>query len=135
MEVEAKVRLDEAGLRKVLGNLAQRGLVLSSPERQRDVYFAERGFRQQVLGPGSPVVRVRYADSGTTLSLKRLTHEEGVWEEAETAVHDGAVAESIIVSSGAEHAVTVVKSRRMTRLAGLEIIIDEVDGLGTFLEL
>jgi len=135
MEVESKIKLDELQLRRVLGELAERGLGLSGPERQRDVYFAERGFRQQVQGPGSYAIRVRYTDSKTTLNLKRLTHEDGVWEEAETAVQDGAVAETIIVSAGAEHAVTVVKSRRAGWLAGLEICIDEVDGLGTFLEL
>src|SRR5262249_54632656 len=102
---------------------------------QRDVYFTERGFRDRVHGPGSAIVRVRYTPSGTTLNMKRLTSRDGVWEEVETQVHDGRVAERVMDAMGAELAVVVEKGRRSGRFGEIEILIDDVEGLGTYLEL
>ncbi|MGW1131886.1 class IV adenylate cyclase [Streptomyces griseoluteus] len=135
MEVESKVRLEPGEEDRLASTLKQLAIAPGEPARQRDVYYKERGFRDRVQGPGSYLVRVRYTDAGTTLNMKRLTAQDGVWEETETSVGRGEVAESIIQAIGAEHAVTVAKVRRMATVDDLEVIIDEVDDLGTFLEL
>src|SRR5438132_35869 len=112
MEVEIKVPLDSdqlAELERVLSDLA---ISIGQPETQRDVYFKERGFRTKTQGPGSYLVRVRYAGIAAVLNMKRLTNTDGVWEETETEVHKGEVVEKIIVTIGAEHALTVEKTRR-----------------------
>ncbi|GAB3901184.1 class IV adenylate cyclase [Kibdelosporangium lantanae] len=135
MEVESKVLLEPRDVTTITVRLTELGVNLDRPEIQRDVYYKERGFRDKVQGPGSYLVRVRYKQSGTVLNMKRLTNLDGVWDEVETAVDDGKVAEQIVEAIGAEHAVTVAKERRKAKDGDLEIIIDVVDGLGTFLEL
>jgi len=135
VEIEAKVLLDDAERLRLVQVIERAGLTLSDPVVQRDVYFKERGFRQRVHGPGSCLVRVRYEFGRTTLNMKRLTQRDGVWEEVETPVGNGMVAESIIQSIGGEHAVTVTKSRRSARLDRLDILIDDVQDLGSFLEV
>lgn len=134
MEVECKVKLHAKEADALGDELTQRGIRLGNPETQRDVYFKERGFRQHVQGAGSYLVRVRYG-SKITLNMKHLTNQDGVWEEVESEIQDGGVAEQIIEAIGGERAVTVTKSRRMGSLGNLEVIIDNVEELGTFLEL
>lgn len=135
MEVESKVRLEPGEEDRLTEKLKELAVSTGEPTRQQDVYYKEQGFRDRVQGPGSYLVRVRYAGERATLNMKRLTTQDGVWEEVETPVQDGAVAETIIRAIGAEHAVTVTKVRRMTMVDDLEVIIDVVEGLGTFLEL
>lgn len=135
MEVESRIKLDEGERERLIGELAARQVALSAPVPQRDVYFKERGFRDRVHGPGSAIVRVRYTPSETTLNMKRLTSRDGVWEEFETVIQDGEVAERIMAAMGAEPAVTVRKTRRSGRLGEIEIQLDDVEGLGTYLEV
>jgi predicted adenylyl cyclase CyaB len=135
METERRVRLSAEELEPLVAALELRGIFLGASQLQKDVYYKERGFRTRTQGPGAWIVRVRYTESRHWLTMKRLTNEDGVWEETETVIDDGTVVERILTSIGAEHAVTVNKSRRLAKLGDMEVIIDEVSDLGTFLEL
>jgi len=135
VEVESRVKLSSAEQERLIGELAARQIELASPVLQRDVYFKERGFRDSVHGPGSAIIRIRYMPSAVTLNMKRLTTQDGVWEEFETKIQDGNVAERIMHAMGAELAVIVRKKRRSGRIGEIEVQIDEVEELGTYLEL
>ena len=63
MEVESRVELSVAEHERLIGELAARQIVLTTPVLQRDVYFKERGFRDRVHGPGSAITRIRYTPS------------------------------------------------------------------------
>jgi predicted adenylyl cyclase CyaB len=130
-----KVRLTVDEAARLASVLDRRGLRLGAPADQRDVYYKEAGFRDRVNGPGDFLIRLRYAPDRTTLNMKKLTHTDGVWEEMETDVADGAVVEHIIKTTGVEHAVTVRKARRKSRTDGIEVILDDVAELGPFLEV
>lgn len=135
MEIEMKIWLNETDLPKIERFVKARQSPLSPPKTQLDVYFKERGFRTKPQGPGSYLVRVRYMDNVTTLTMKRLTDRDGVWEEVETRVDSGDVVERVIDALGAERAVRFEKIRRECSIDGLEVIVDEVTDLGTFLEV
>jgi len=135
VEVESRVKLSRGEQQRIIGELAARQIALAAPVLQRDVYFAERGFRDRVHGPGSAIARIRYSPSEITLNMKRLTDQDGVWEEIETTIHDGDVAELIMVAMGAEPVVVVRKKRRSGRFGEIEVQIDEVEHLGTYLEV
>lgn len=135
MEVESRVKLNKVEQERVIGQLAARRITLAEPVRQRDVYFVERGFRDRNHGPGSAITRIRYTPSGATLNMKRLTSLDGVWEEFETRIQDGDVAERIMHAMGAELAVVVNKTRRSGRFGEIEVQIDDVAELGTYLEV
>lgn len=135
VEVESRVKLSIAERQRIIGELAARRIVLGPPISQRDVYFSERGFRDRVHGPGSAITRIRYTPSETTLNMKRLTRQDGVWEEIETRIDDGDVAERILAAMGAELAVIVQKTRRSGHFGEIEVLIDDVDQLGAYLEV
>lgn len=135
VEVEKRVKLIMGEKERLLRALADRQITLSSPVWQRDVYFAERGFRKRAHGPGSSIARIRYASSKASLNMKRLTSCAGVWEEIETQVDDGDIAERIMDAVGAERVVVVEKRRRSGRFGDIELQLDEVAELGTYLEL
>lgn len=135
VEVESRIKLDTGERERLIKALAVRKIMLSAPVSQRDVYFMERGFRDRVHGPGSTIVRVRYTPSETTLNMKRLTVRNGVWEECETTIQDGHVAERIMDAMGAEPAVVVRKARRSGHLGDIEIQLDEVEELGIYFEV
>ena len=135
MEVESRVKLSIGEQERLIDQLTARHIVLSSPVCQRDVYFAERGFRDRIHGPGSAITRIRYTPSETTLNMKRLTSRDGVWEEFETTIQDGEVAHRIMHAVGAELVVIVNKTRRSGRYGQIEVQIDDVEGLGTYLEV
>lgn len=135
MEVESRVKLSTDEKERLIGQLAARQITLNPPVTQRDVYFAEHGFRDRVHGPGSAITRIRYTPSEVTLNMKRLTGHDGVWEEVETAIHDGGVAERVMEAMGAELAVIVTKTRRSGHVGEIEVQIDDVEELGTYLEV
>jgi adenylate cyclase, class 2 len=135
VEVESRAKLGIGEREELIAALAGRRIALTPPVWQRDVYFKERGFRDRVHGPGSAIARVRYTASETTLNMKRLTGRDGVWEEVETRIQDGQVAERIMDAMGAEVAVVVEKTRRSGRFGEIEILIEDVEGLGTYLEV
>jgi predicted adenylyl cyclase CyaB len=135
VEVESRVKLSGGEQEWLIGELAARQIALAAPVLQRDVYFKERGFRDRVHGPGSAIIRVRYTPSEVTLNMKRLTTHDGVWEEFETKIQDGNVAERIMDAMGAELAVIVTKNRRSGHFGEIEVQIDEVEELGTYLEV
>lgn len=135
MEVESRVKLNTGEEQRLIDQLAARHIELKAPVPQRDVYYAERGFRDRVLGPGSAITRIRYTPSEVTLNMKRLTGHGGIWEEVETRIQDGDVAERIMAAMGAELAVVVRKTRRSGQFGEVEVQIDDVEELGTYLEV
>jgi predicted adenylyl cyclase CyaB len=135
VEVESRVKLNTGEKERLISRLAARRVVLNAPARQRDVYYAERGFRDRVHGPGSAITRIRYTPSEVTLNMKRLTGDDGVWEEVETRIQDGDVAECVMAAMGAELVVVVQKTRRSGQFGAVEVQIDDVEELGTYLEV
>jgi adenylate cyclase class 2 len=135
VEVECRVRLSTGEEQRLIDQLTARQIVLNAPVPQRDVYYAERGFRDRVHGPGSAITRIRYTPSEITLNMKRLTRHGGIWEEVETRIQDGDVAERVMEAIGAELVVVVRKTRRSGQFGEIEMQIDDVEELGTYLEV
>jgi adenylate cyclase class 2 len=135
MEVEMKVPLEAGRLSEIEKQLDRLGVSLAEPEIQRDVYFRGKGADSQSKGPGSDLIRVRHEKGEAVLTIKRQTDRAGIWEELETAIGNGAIAERIVVGSGAEHAITVEKSRRKGNFGRIEVLVDDVRGLGLYLEV
>jgi len=82
------------------------------------------------------------ADDGDDEGTTRLTYkgplveaESKTREEFETAVADGAAAAGILDGLGFEPAAEVRKRRRRYRLDGYVVTLDDVDGVGEFMEV
>lgn len=137
-EVELKVRADHESLRAALDDA---GAEHRKSVRQVDTYynaphrdFAEtdealRIRRETVLdGDDAETAKVTY--KGPLIEAESKTREE-----FETAVVDGEAMAGVLDGLGFTPAATVEKDRAFYALDGYTVVLDDVAGLGSFLEI
>ena len=127
MEVELKAPAPK-DVERTLGKLGAKKL---SEEHEKDVYYDSAG---RLLRDGK-TLRLRYAGHEKTLTYKGPnTHKEvKAMEELEVAV-DGDI-ESILSRVGMSEDLVKEKLRATFELNGVKINVDDVTGLGRFVEL
>lgn len=136
IEVKAKLRDQDAALKK-LGAL---GCDLSDVKTQDDTVWVERTGTLDDFLSNKVFLRIRVQGDGTVLmtakSPKGKTGNESlVKREHEVAVDSADEARKILGLMGLHEAVRIVKRRRTAHYDGYEVCIDEVEGLGSFIEL
>ncbi|MGO4186823.1 class IV adenylate cyclase [Pseudarthrobacter sp. TAF60_1] len=102
---------------------------------QRDTVFLLGSTSFDEFVPGSPVLRVRTSGGISTVTLKRKLMPTGEMTEIETTVGNAAAAEEIFSNLGLTLVTDVVKTRTSGRISDVEVCVDEVRGLGWFVEL
>lgn len=107
---------------------------LSAPVRQVDLVFLRGDTTFATLVAGETVVRLRAQGGFTTLTAKSAARGT-VAIEHETTVGDIREAASLLELMGWTPVTEVRKTRRTGHLDDVTVAIDEVDGLGHFLEL
>jgi len=139
-EVEQKHRVENAAA--LVGGLAERGVALSAPIVQSDQYFAHpaRDFART-----DEALRIRIsADSGfVTYKGPKLDTTTKTRRELELPLHpqdaDASQFAELLAALGFKPVATVRKQRRKFQIehAGHHVdgSLDDVDGLGTFVEL
>ncbi|HRH55845.1 MAG TPA: class IV adenylate cyclase [Candidatus Paceibacterota bacterium] len=136
VEVKARIRDKDAIVRA----LEARGVVLSASESQNDrIYVRETGSLETFLANGL-FLRLRTKSSGKTLftakyNPNRNAEQDMVAEEYETEVTNAESMERILALMGFTEAVRVVKERKSGAFGGYEFCLDEVEGLGSFIEV
>lgn len=129
-EVEVKARLRDHA--RIVARLHALGCVLSEPAMTVDVIYSRSGS----IDPADDLyVRVRTGEAPTAILTvkKRLAPLAAIEHEITLAAgHD---INGILQLLGLRPAVEVRKTRRRGRLGGDEVCIDEVDGLGSFIEV
>jgi adenylate cyclase class 2 len=132
-EIEVKYRVyDLAALENAL---RARGLVLASPVHQDDQAYAEDGWHYGMSKLGVSFARLRTQDGRHLFTLKRPTDNELACLEFETEVADRAQMHEAVTHMGFYPTVRIVKSRRTATLGELSLCLDEVEHVGTFLEV
>ena len=134
-EIEIKLRANN--LKEVESKLAEKGCVLSEPISQHDVVYSLKGSRNefQSAQEGDIVIRIRYLKDSAELTLKQQGCNESDNIECETEVVDPKQIHHMLELLGWYPAVEVKKIRRKGKLGLYEICLDEVERLGTFIEL
>lgn len=130
-EIEVKVRLDDA--KAIAAKLAQMGASLSPKTKQHDVVYCLPGSKTAMLGVNWLRLQTEN-DSKTTFTLKRSVTRELDSIEHETIVGNEQEMTKILKYMGYEVYSDLTKIRRKTKLGDIEICLDEVPGLGTFME-
>lgn len=133
-EVECKVRADHDSVRSRLESV---GCDRIESVTQEDTYYdaPDRDFAET-----DEALRVREVRAGeateTLLTYKGplVDTESKTREEAETAVTDPSAIRSILAGLGYEPAATVRKERDRYSLDGVIVTLDNVEGLGEFVE-
>jgi adenylate cyclase, class 2 len=132
-EVEVKYRVRDLGA--LLAALKMRGIELGVPFCQDDQAYAPDGWAYGDDRRGVPFARLRTVDGRHVFTLKRPAENVLSCEEHETAVADRDQMHCAVVAMGFRPTVRIVKMRRTGTLGDLVLCVDELDGLGVFLEV
>jgi adenylate cyclase class 2 len=134
-EVEVKFRVRDAGA--LLAALAARGIELGPQVRQDDQAYAPASWDYGDSRRGVPFARLRTVGGHHLFTLKRPVENVFSCEEYETPVADRGQMHLAIVAMGFRPTVRIVKVRRsgMVGESGVVVCLDEVEGLGFFLEV
>jgi len=132
-EIEVKYRVADASA--LLAELRAQGITFGAPVRQDDQAYAPNGWSYGDAKIGVPFVRLRTVGGAHAFTLKRPAENELACEEHETAVADREQMHQAILAMGFYPTVRIVKVRRTAIVDELSLCVDEVEGLGAFLEL
>jgi adenylate cyclase class 2 len=132
-EVEAKYRVRDVAVLDAV--LAARGIALSAPVVQDDQAYARIGWEYGQSKIGVPFARLRTERGRHLLTVKTPVANEQACIEHETEVADRQQMHAAIQQLGFYPTVRIRKTRRTATLGLMSLCVDEVDGLGAFLEI
>lgn len=132
-EIEAKYQA--ADVASIEDALAGWGLPLSRAVFQDDQAYARSGWRYGMSKLGVPFARLRTEESQHIFTVKTPQENEMACLEYETYVEDRTAMHCAVVAMGFYPTVRIVKNRRTARCGAIAICVDEVERLGTFLEV
>ncbi len=143
IEIESKFKLSDNMTRdKLIAILESQFVVPASVKRQIDTVFLLPEQVDAPITPGSKIMRVRDVLNPETGELQRslmTLKVEGqtklASDEYEFVVNDGNTARQILTALSWQEVVTVDKVRLESKTEDYTICIDEVAGLGLFIEL
>lgn len=132
-ELEAKYRSKDN--RKVEEALIELGAQKLSEEVIEDLYFSHR---ERDFGDSDEVLRIRRTEGATELTYKgpRMRRVDAkAREEISVEVGDGFAAQRIIERLGFEQTYVMKKRRTSYILDKVRVELDDVDGLGQYVEI
>ena len=138
-EVEVKARVTDLGA--VIASLAEQGCVLSPVVEERDTLYARVVGTLDEYNRNADFLRIRERGDGKvifTLKHHPERHEgrpDSMPLEHETEIGSRDEMEHALLLMGYHEAVRVSKVRRKGRFGKWEVCLDEVEGLGAFIEL
>jgi adenylate cyclase, class 2 len=132
-EIEVKFQVRDAAA--LLLALKARGIELNEPITQDDQAYAPEGWSDGDGKIGVSFLRLRTVNGHHTFTLKRPVENALSCTEHESSVEDREQMHRAILAMGFRPTVRFGKVRRTATLPDFELCVDEVVGLGTFLEL
>ena len=99
---------------------------------QEDIIY-EKNNMQEVVH--APIFRIRKCKDKTILTLKVLEEDFDTAEELELNISDEKTMDKMLQTIGFSTRIQIVKRRETTNYKGFNICIDEVEGLGDFIEV
>lgn len=134
-EIEIKATI--GSVQSIIDILAGQGVSVTSPVTQHDRVYGEVGV-DGAADNASPWLRIRTeTKNGETkhiFTLKRSVTNQLDSIEHETEVVDATELESIIAHLSFELYSDLTKTRQKAKMGDIEICLDTVEGLGTFIE-
>lgn len=131
-EIEVKCRISDQALLKQ--RLSELGIVLSAPITQKDkVYFPKGiGFTGRAK---APALRIR-ENNGRFLFTYKIPLANNLDKlEYESGIDNPEAVASICEQLGFELQMSINKIRRKAEYKGYEICVDDVEGLGSYIEV
>jgi adenylate cyclase, class 2 len=132
-EIEVKYRVDD--LEALLFALKSHGIELSEPVFQDDQAYAPAGWRFGDSKLGVSFLRLRTTGDRHYFALKQPADNDQACLEYETEVADRQAMHGAALHMGYKPTVRIAKTRRVATLEACSLCVDDVEGLGGFLEL
>jgi adenylate cyclase, class 2 len=132
-EIEVKYRVDD--LEALLIALKVRGIELGERVYQDDQAYAPAGWRFGDSKLGVSFVRLRTVGGRHYFALKQPRRNAQDCLEHETEIADREAMHGAIVHMGYRPTVRVAKTRQVAVLEHCSVCVDDLDGVGGFLEL
>lgn len=132
-EIEVKAKAPD--LDKLKEKLIALGCVLGEPVVQHDTIFTNFEGDFTAFMPGTSFLRIRESGGKAVFNLKQPQSNELDVIEHETEIQDSHAMLNILSLLGFKEAVRVHKTRIRTKYNDLEICLDDVKDLGTFIEV
>lgn len=130
-EIELKARVTNK--QSLLQKLKELGVELGDPKTHHDVVFCKPG--QQDYEPGSIWHRIRTENGKTVIwTMKVDTGRKLDSIEHEIEVSSGTELEAMLKQMGLELYSDLTKTRQKAKVGDIEICLDDVNGLGTYIE-
>lgn len=131
-EVEVKARIKNK--QEMIAKLEALGCKFSEAVIQKDTVFAPQNVMTLPADKGVPILRIREQNGKYILTLKiRLTNGLDK-HESETEILNPVGMREIILSTGFKEMVSFQKTRQKTKYKDWEVCVDEIEGLGYFME-
>lgn len=133
-EIEIKARLRDKAA--VIEKLKILGCVFEKPITQQDTVYAEHVGSLAAFRTNKVFLRLRVKNGSKTFFTlkKRMSNDlDAIEHEVEVSSKDEM--EKILLLMGCREAVRVSKIREVTHHDGCEICVDEVESLGSFIEM
>lgn len=132
-EVEVKARVDD--LKDVKTKLVRQGCSFSDSKIQNDRVFKHKSQDITNKTKGTVLLRIRTTKDSKILTLKKMQENELDNIEKELEIDNPKTMAEIIELLDYEEYVQINKTRREAKLNDMTICLDDVSGLGTFIEL
>lgn len=132
IEVKAKVQ----NLEELASKLHDLGCFISEPEIQHDTIFVDDNYGTfDKFQPNKNLLRIRELGGKFLLTLKQPKSNELDSIEHETGIDNSSHMREVLLLMGYHEVVRVHKTRRKTNYKDWEICLDQVEGLGSFVEV
>ncbi len=135
---EIEIKLRAKNLEEVVSILEKLGTTISSPKTQKDVNFVNKDDVKwfESTGEGWVYPRLRTLDDGSHIfTVKKPLSNEMDCIEHEVSVDDDKELRGMMELFGYIEGVTVKKTRRTCSYKEYTITLDQVEGLGDFVEI
>ncbi len=132
--MEIELRFKVKNLKLIENKLINLKAKFIKNKKQIDKYFGEINLYKKINY--SFLLRIRQEGDKVFLTYKGDNFKKaGVWQEYDFLIKDSKKAELMIKDMGFDEVITVNKIRKEYSLNSLNICLDEIEGLGQFIEI
>lgn len=134
---EIEIKLRAKNLEEIEQKLKEKGCTISEPISQHDTIYSLKGSRNEFesASEGDVIIRIRRLKNTAQLNLKQQRSSEGDNLEYETEVKDPEEVHNMLTTLNWYPAIEVKKMRKKGKLGEYEFCLDQVEQLGTFVEI
>jgi len=128
MEIELRASVDDPdAVRNVLATQAEH----KATSNEHDFYLRHESDKERSL-----ILRIRRKENGSLLTFKgKALGDDTAWPDVDIPLTNSDSLQQLLLGSGYVKVVEIKKRRSSYRLEDFEINVDEIENLGTFVEI